>query len=124
MKPLALIALLLAPQPGTATWYGADFHGLTMANGQRYDMHAMTAANNKLPFGTQVELVNPANGQSVVVEVTDRGAFKHEFDLSWAAFSKLAHPDVGVLKVRWRVLPEVPAREVPSCACIPTGPNA
>ena len=34
-----------------ASWYGPGFHGRTTANGERYDMHGLTAAHKTLPFG-------------------------------------------------------------------------
>jgi hypothetical protein len=34
-----------------AFWYGPKFHGKTMANGQRFNMHALTVAHKILPLG-------------------------------------------------------------------------
>ena len=33
-------------EDGVASWYGRDFHGKTTANGERYNMYAMTAAHS------------------------------------------------------------------------------
>ena len=41
---------------GTASWYGAAFHGRRTASGERFDMHDFTAAHPTLPFGTVVEV--------------------------------------------------------------------
>lgn len=60
---------------GTASWYGPDFHGKLTANGERYNMHGMTAAHKLLPFGTQVKVTNKSNGRSIVVRINDRGPF-------------------------------------------------
>jgi rare lipoprotein A len=74
-------------QRGVASWYGPNFHGRRTANGERYDMHDMTAAHPTLPFGTLLEVRNVRNGRSAVVRVNDRGPFKKSrvIDLSYAA---------------------------------------
>lgn len=60
---------------GVASWYGPGFHGRTTANGERYDMHGMTAAHKSLAFGTRVRVTNETNGKSVVVRINDRGPY-------------------------------------------------
>ena len=60
---------------GIASWYGPDFHGLATSSGERYDMHAMTAAHTTLPLPTWVEVTNLENGRHVIVKVNDRGPF-------------------------------------------------
>lgn len=62
-------------EEGIASWYGPDFHGKLTANGERYDMHGMTAAHKLLPFGTRVKVTNRENGKSIVVRINDRGPF-------------------------------------------------
>jgi rare lipoprotein A len=62
-------------EEGIASWYGPDFHGKMTANGEKYDMHGMTAAHKLLPFGTRVLVTNKENGKSVVVRINDRGPF-------------------------------------------------
>jgi len=49
---------------------------------------------------------NPANGKSIKVTVTDRGPFHGDriLDLSAAAFSALARPAQGVVKVCFDVV--------------------
>ena len=87
---------------GVATWYGAYFQGLPMANGVRYNMHdPTTTASNSHPLGALLRVTRLETGHSVVVRVTDRGAFRNPIllDLSYAAFSTLAHPDVGVIRI-------------------------
>ena len=87
---------------GVATWYGADFQGLPMADGAPYDMwDPTTAASNIYPLGTHLRVTRVETGQSIVVRVTDRGAFRNPIlvDLSYAAFTTLAHQDVGVIRV-------------------------
>lgn len=76
---------------GVASWYGPDFHGGTTSSGERYDMHAMTAAHRTLPLPSYVRVTNLSNGRSVVVRVNDRGPFKSNriIDLSRTAAAKL-----------------------------------
>ncbi|MDL2307291.1 septal ring lytic transglycosylase RlpA family protein [Desulfovibrio sp. OttesenSCG-928-C06] len=62
-------------EEGIASWYGPDFHGKQTANGERYDMHGMTAAHKLLPFGTMVRVTSLENGKSVIVRINDRGPF-------------------------------------------------
>ena len=72
---------------GVASYYGKRFHGRRTANGERFDMNAMTAAHKTLPFGSRVEVTNPSNGKSVTVRINDRGPFTRgrTIDLSRAA---------------------------------------
>jgi rare lipoprotein A len=87
---------------GLATWYGGSFQGRPMANGVRYNMHdPSTAASNSHPLGTRLRVTRVGTGRSVVVRVTDRGAFRRPIvvDLSYAAFSRLASPSQGVIRV-------------------------
>lgn len=74
-------------QSGMASWYGPGFHGRRTANGERYNMHALTAAHPTLPFGTRLAVRNVRTGQSVVVRINDRGPFakRRILDLSYAA---------------------------------------
>jgi rare lipoprotein A len=87
---------------GVATWYGAYFQGSAMANGAPYNMHdPTTAASNSHPLGTRLRVTRVGTGRSIVVRVTDRGAFRMPIvvDLSHAAFSRLADPSEGVIRV-------------------------
>lgn len=74
-------------QTGMASWYGPGFHGRRTANGEKYNMHDLTAAHPTLPFGTRLTVRNARTGQTVVVRVNDRGPFKKQriLDLSYAA---------------------------------------
>jgi len=94
---------------GYASWYGPGFHGRKTANGERYDMHAMTAAHKILPMNTLVRVKNLANGREVVVRINDRGPFVKNriIDLSYAAAKKLGVIGPGVAKVRLTALSEV-----------------
>ncbi|HCU25658.1 MAG TPA: hypothetical protein DF383_11640 [Deltaproteobacteria bacterium] len=97
----------LRPAPlavGMVSWYGPGFHGRRTANGERYNMHALTCASRDLPFGTLLEVTNLENGQRVVVRVNDRGPFiAHRIlDLSLAAAKRLGFHRKGEAKVEVR----------------------
>jgi rare lipoprotein A len=88
---------------GVASWYGADFHGRSTANGERYDAYgALTAAHKTLPFNVCAEVENLRSGRSVVVRINDRGPFANGrlIDLSHAAASELGFIRSGVARVR------------------------
>jgi rare lipoprotein A len=74
-------------QRGIASWYGLPFHGRRTANGERFDMTALTAAHPSLPFGTRVKVRSLVNGREVTVRINDRGPFTpgRIIDLSHAA---------------------------------------
>lgn len=76
---------------GVASWYGKKFHGQRTANGETYDMYAMSAAHKTLPLPSFLRVRNLNNGKSVVVRVNDRGPFLENriIDLSYAAAVKL-----------------------------------
>ncbi len=78
-------------QSGIASWYGRQFHGRKTANGERFDMNAMTAAHRSLPLACFIKVTNQDNGKSVIVKVNDRGPFHTNriLDLSYGAASKL-----------------------------------
>ncbi len=86
---------------GMASWYGPGFHGRRTANGERYDMHALTAAHKTLPFGTKVRVRSVHTGKEVVVRINDRGPYKHSriIDLSLGAISALGLRHRGVTEV-------------------------
>lgn len=91
---------------GVASWYGRKFHGNPTANGERYDMHGMTAAHKSLPLPTQVEVTNIKNGRKIIVRVNDRGPFVHNrlIDLSYAAAQELDMVESGTTLVNVRAL--------------------
>jgi rare lipoprotein A len=98
---------------GGASWYGRKFHGHLTANGEIYDMFAMTAAHRTLPIPSYVRVTRVDTDQSVVVRVNDRGPF-HEgriIDLSYAAAAKLDMLGSGSAEV-WveAIIPEGPSR--------------
>ncbi len=76
---------------GRASWYGKKFHGNSTANGERYDMYAMTAAHTTLPIPSYVRVTSMVNNRTVVLRVNDRGPFHSDriIDLSYVAAYKL-----------------------------------
>lgn len=78
-------------QTGVASWYGRKFHGNKTANGETYDMHAMTAAHPTLPLPSYARVTSASSGKSVIVRINDRGPFHSSriIDLSYVAAAKL-----------------------------------
>ena len=108
---LAVLTTASADQPtavGSASWYGEAHRGKLMANGKKFDPNRLTAASWSYPLGAKVRvtLKTPAmTARSVVVTITDRGPAKElvrqhrVIDLSYAAFKRLANPDLGLVQV-------------------------
>lgn len=93
-------------ETGIASWYGAEFHGRATANGEPYDMNALTAAHKTLPMPSFVRVTNLENGRSLVVRVNDRGPFVNGriIDLSRRSAQLLGMQDKGTAKVRVQIL--------------------
>jgi rare lipoprotein A len=92
---------------GIASWYGGVFNGRKTASGEKFDMHALTACQPDLPFGSLVRVVNRRNKRSVVVRINDRGDLidpRRVIDLSWAAAEELAMTRDGLARVDIEVL--------------------
>ncbi|WP_430232360.1 septal ring lytic transglycosylase RlpA family protein [Paraburkholderia tropica] len=89
-------------QTGIASWYGREFHGHRTANGERFDMYALTAAHRTLPFGSFARVTLPATGRSVVVRINDRGPYARGrvIDLSFGAARVLGYSGAGSARVR------------------------
>jgi len=93
---------------GMASWYGEDFHGWVTANGEIYDMEALTAAHRTLPLGTEVRVTNAENGRQVLVRINDRGPYLYGrvIDLSLAAARELGMVESGIAAVQIEVVGE------------------
>ncbi len=91
---------------GIASWYGGRFHGRRTANGEIYDMNALTAAHRTLPFGTIVEVTNLGNGRKVRLRINDRGPFikGRIIDVSRRAAKELGFLIDGTAPVRLRIV--------------------
>ncbi|WOD16036.1 septal ring lytic transglycosylase RlpA family protein [Paraburkholderia kirstenboschensis] len=99
-------------QTGLASWYGKMFHGRRTASGERYNMHALTAAHLTLPLGACVRVTAVGRARSVVVRINDRGPFVHGriIDLSYAAAEAIGVNVAGTLPVKLEYI--APARGV------------
>ena len=97
---------------GIASWYGEDFHNGITANGEKYDMHAFTAAHKTLPLPSIVRVTNLDNGKFVDLRVNDRGPFVNNrvIDVSKAAAEYLGFAEQGITTVRVEILAEASKR--------------
>ena len=99
----ATLACISAPAIASgsmlSSWYGPYFHGRLTANGERYDMHGLTAAHKTLPFGTQLRVCYRG---CVDVRINDRGPFigARELDLSYGAAKAIGLVNPGVANVQ------------------------
>lgn len=89
-------------ETGIASWYGEDFHGKQTANGERYNMQALTAAHRTLPLPTIVRVTNLENGRSIRLRVNDRGPYARGriIDVSKRAADLLGFKQNGTARVR------------------------
>lgn len=87
---------------GMASWYGDKFHGRMTANGEKYDMDALTAAHPTLPMPSFARVTNLANNRTVLVRINDRGPYARNrvIDLSRSVAKLLDFKHLGVTKVR------------------------
>jgi rare lipoprotein A len=87
---------------GMASWYGIEVHGRKTANGELFDMNALTAAHKTLPLPSYVYVTNLENGRKLLVRVNDRGPFIGErmIDVSDKVAKHLGFFDRGLTKVR------------------------
>jgi rare lipoprotein A len=87
---------------GLASWYGDDFHGRLTANGEIYDMQAISAAHPTLPMPSYARVTNLSTHKSLIVRVNDRGPYQanREIDLSARAADLLGFRNHGVARVR------------------------
>jgi rare lipoprotein A len=95
---------------GIASYYGEAFHGRRTANGEIFDMWALTAAHQTLPLPSYVYVTNLQNGRTLLLRVNDRGPFVHDriIDLSQAAARHLGLEKQGTGPVRVRYAGRAP----------------
>lgn len=76
---------------GKASYYGTGFYFGKTASGERFIPFTYTAAHKTLPVGITVKVVNKENGNTVYVQINDRGpcAENRVIDLSKPAAKKL-----------------------------------
>ena len=87
---------------GIASWYGADFHEKQTANGEIYDMNALSAAHTTLPMPSYVRVTNLENNRSLILRVNDRGPFvaNRLIDVSRRGAQLLGFERRGTTRVR------------------------
>ena len=108
-KPYAIAGRWYTPREnphydkaGIASWYGTDFHGRQTANGEIYDMNALTAAHKTLPLPSYAYVTNTRNNRTVLVRINDRGPYAGNriIDLSRATAKALDLQRAGIGQVR------------------------
>jgi rare lipoprotein A len=116
-SPYRIDGLLYTPaenpaydRTGIASFYGEDFHGRKTANGEIFDMWALTAAHPTLPMPSYAYVTNLANGRTLLVRINDRGPFSRsrEIDLSRASARLLGFEMQGTAVVRVRYAGRAP----------------
>jgi rare lipoprotein A len=97
---------------GLASWYGDDFHGRLTANGEIYDMEAISAAHPTMPMPSYARVTNLRTRKSLIVRVNDRGPYhaNREIDLSAKAADLLGFRNHGVARVRVEYVGPAPLR--------------
>lgn len=95
---------------GIASWYGELFHGRRTANGEIYDMAALSAAHPTLPLPSYVRVTNLTNGRAMVVRVNDRGPYASNriIDLSQRSAELLGFRQRGTTPIRVTYLGRAP----------------
>jgi rare lipoprotein A len=85
---------------GKATYYPNSLNGHHTSSGETFHQGDHTAASNKLPLGSKVKVINPENGKSTDVKITDRGPKlgSHNIDLS-----KKAAGEIGLTRKEGKV---------------------
>ena len=93
-------------QTGIASWYGEEFHGRYTANGEIFDLNALTAAHKTLPMPSIVQVTNLENGRSIQLRVNDRGPYVagRIIDVSRRAAQLLGFEAQGTAKVEVKIL--------------------
>lgn len=95
---------------GVGSFYGEDFHGRKTANGEVFDMWALTAAHPTLPMPSFAYVTNVANNRTILVRINDRGPFARDrvIDLSRASARLLGFEMQGTAHVRVRFAGRAP----------------
>ena len=92
---------LAQPESGKASFYSKSSSGRKTASGERLHHDSLTCAHRTYPFGTLLQVTNPANGKQVIVKVTDRGPYVRGriIDLSVRAAQELGIIAQGIAPV-------------------------
>jgi rare lipoprotein A (peptidoglycan hydrolase) len=94
-------------QIGIASWY-KEYEVKSTANGEIYDMDALTAAHRLFPFHTKLKVTNLSDGRSVIVRINDRGPWHKDrvIDLSREAARVIGAIGRGSVMVQLEVVDE------------------
>ena len=112
-KPYTIAGIKYFPQHeptyekvGIASWYGEPFHGKKTANGEIYDMNALTAAHKTIALPSLVRVTNLDNKRTLTLRVNDRGPFVNGriIDISRRGAQLLGFYKKGTAKVRVKFL--------------------
>lgn len=105
---LLIFAKITLCSSGIASWYADGFENKTTASGYIYNSQQLTCASNQHKFGTVLKVTNQSNNKSVIVVVTDRGAFDRKYgrviDLSKKAFFEIENIHKGLTNVNIEIL--------------------
>jgi len=95
-------------ETGIASWYGEQFHGRYTANGEIFDLNALTAAHRTLPMPSVVRVTNLENGRAIKLRVNDRGPYARGriLDVSRRGAQLLGFEGNGTAKVRVQIMVE------------------
>ncbi len=93
-------------ETGIASWYGDDFHNKRTANGETYNMRAITAAHRTLPLPSIVKVTNLENGKSIIARVNDRGPYVKNriIDVSQKGAELLGYKNKGTARVKVEIM--------------------
>lgn len=98
-----LNAVPIFTETGMASWYGTVYHNRKAANGEIFDMNALTAAHRTLPLNSIVRVTNTKTGSVAILRITDRGPFVTDrvIDLSMGAAKVLDvwRPGTALVKI-------------------------
>lgn len=91
-------------ETGHGSFYAEDFHGRRTANGEIFDMTALTAAHPTLPLPSYAYVTNLENGRTILVRINDRGPYVKSrlIDLSRFAARQLGYERKGLAQLRVR----------------------
>jgi len=95
---------------GLASWYGSEFRGHATADGEIFDMRALSAAHRTMPLPSYARVTNLSNDRSIVVRVNDRGPFIRGriLDVSARVAKLLDFSGRGLVKVRLDYIGKAP----------------
>jgi|GEM_PF-757815 len=102
------------------TFYGDEYNGKNMANGEPFSNDAMTCAAKGFPFGTVLEVQSLDTKKKVEVIVTDRPG-KEVIDLTKKAFDQIDNAAKGKIRAKIKVagLAESVPKTAPAAAAEP-----